>query len=126
MSFMYSSHLSRHVTIHGEPKWKCGICNFYFARKDTMMRHQDTHEKERHVFHCERCPKTYIYFESLKQHVKEKHTKNPTDFGCNVWKKKFVSKKTLTYHLNVHASLTPFESPICKQKCHQPYEKSRH
>jgi len=123
---MYKSHLSRHIAIHGERKWKCDICELTFTREDTMMRHKNTHEKDRYAFTCRHCRKKYLHFESLKEHVKNKHTKNPPLFNCDVCQQNFLSKKTLNYHLNVHASVTPFECPTCKKKFHQPYQKSRH
>lgn len=126
MSFKFTSHWLRHKAKHIQAKWKCDICLKCFTREDSMIRHKNTHEK-REVFSCRRCKNTYYYFDSLKQHMTQKHSKNPNEeFKCTVCNKSYLSQKTLTYHLNIHAAITPYECPICKQQFSQPYQKSRH
>ncbi|KDQ21197.1 hypothetical protein BOTBODRAFT_87908, partial [Botryobasidium botryosum FD-172 SS1] len=46
----------------------CATCTFAFTRSHDLSRHLMTHNKDKKLFHCETCPKSFSRKDALKRH----------------------------------------------------------
>ena len=72
-SFQYKSSLLRHGsrvcgTTEGHPTYKCGICQAFFKRKDTLRGHMKGVHTNSDKYHCSVCNKGFKWRSGLARH----------------------------------------------------------
>jgi stress-induced morphogen len=115
-----------HVT---DKKFQCKICSKHFKSKQSLRKHEKTHNKK---FECDACKKSYPSKSELNRHNKNYH-ENPRSFECETCGKKFNTKSCLKSHQLIHKKdrLKSFKCQRCDyatdfkyniknhQKCHE-------
>ena len=92
-------------------KIKCESCNAKLANLESLKRHMKKfHEpikKEKKVYSCDICRKTFPHPSKLKSHtsthIEQPKTNNTVDkYPCDVCDKQFTYKKGLVRHMKIH------------------------
>eukprot|EP01069_Polyplicarium_translucidae_P001984 Polyplicarium_translucidae@DN1879_c0_g1_i2.p1 len=88
-AYSYRSGLQRHLRTHHPNGDKvtlpCTTCGKGFASKESLKRHEETHNIERSVFWCTRCNRTFTTKFSLGRHEDKHHPQEVTNDGTTDW-----------------------------------------
>lgn len=114
----YATHRSlkhhirlKHVTAESEGSNMCNICGKCFKTAAHLQVHMLVHTNERR-FKCESCPKTYKHWNTLKDHVRRRHT-GARPYVCSTCGKGFIWGTALRYHQRIHNGDAPLSCNIC-------------
>ena len=66
-----------------------------------------------HLFHCNKCEKTFSTKISLRKHVFKIHESQNKEFACKLCNKTFVYEATLKVHLKAHRGIYPYTCEFC-------------
>jgi len=97
----------------GEKPYKCKLCDYSAARKDSLQYHMRCHNGEK--FKCDQCSYSSARKPDLKNHMR---THNGDKFKCNECESVFTSKSGLKQHMTIHSDDTkPFKCNLCDYSC---------
>ncbi|XP_045195373.2 zinc finger protein ZFP2-like [Mercenaria mercenaria] len=110
-SFPHPRQLYKHVkNVCTKHKVFCEICEKWFS-STYIYTHKKLHSGER-PFICEKCGDSFPLADSLKIHMKYKHTFEKK-FKCMQCEKAFVKLSTLQRHERVHLKICPHICDYC-------------
>ncbi|XP_072948603.1 uncharacterized protein [Epargyreus clarus] len=89
--------LRKHIQKRHDVTYKCTICDTTLSDRAKYIAHKKTHPKR---WSCQFCSKTYNNVWSCKQH-ENTHTQE-VQYQCDICKKSFAYKLTLTRHILGH------------------------
>ncbi|CAL8114648.1 unnamed protein product [Orchesella dallaii] len=93
--------------------FKCRICSKTLKSKQSLNRHQDTHNVSRPRVHsCRTCKKTFFHNFHLNKHVKNVH-KKIKNYWCVFCEKQFCTKDSLDRHIIYHIGEKHFWCNMC-------------
>lgn len=107
--------LKKHMTIHGEKKFKCMLCEYATTDPRNLQKHQGTHTGEK-PFICDYCAKAYTRKPALDNHRRLHTGERPykCDFeGCG---KDFRNQEGLRQHQCYHSSEYKHVCDFCGRK----------
>ena len=92
--------------IHGPrvKNHKCEVCAKSFFSATYLKQHMKIHN-EREKYSCTQCPKEFMWWNNLREHVKNVHDQNydQVKFPCSDCSKEFTCKTYLKrHHRTVH------------------------
>ncbi|XP_047999039.1 oocyte zinc finger protein XlCOF8.4-like [Leguminivora glycinivorella] len=102
-------HMAKHNDIRKHLCPKCGKC---FHTASGLRQHSISHQ-ETAQFKCGFCRKTYKSRQSLKEHFRVAHSKNRKLFVCVTCGKSFTAKSTLMMHIRTHNGEKKFVCQHC-------------
>ena len=109
--FLKKDHLIPHLRFHmDERPFECDECSLSFRTKGNLTVHQRVHSQER-PYSCHDCGKSFKQSSSLKCH--ELMHKNTRKFCCDLCKKRFRYKTNLVSHSRIHTGERPFSCHLC-------------
>lgn len=122
--FKSQEDMDKHVANHQINT--CQECDVTFVNIHSFRKHMRSakHGGPRN-FQCDKCEKSYITNEKLRNHYISTHT-NDRKFDCTVCGKKFFTKAKLEQHIRIHTGERPYECDICHRRFTQSGDKSRH
>ena len=106
--------LARHMKLHSESNQeKCTICG-KLIRKGYMRKHLQAHNKNRPMFSCSECQKTFKRKKELIRHsvIHEKYRKK---YSCPTCKQNLATKSGLAEHLKRHSKDNKIKCIICEK-----------
>ncbi|XP_016947710.1 transcription factor grauzone [Drosophila biarmipes] len=116
--------LAEHVLVHKNPEhFMCSQCGRVFQDSRALDVHEQTHTnpevkaepKEKPVYQCEKCPKSFITKSAIDYHYVSKHVpKSEFKFSCPECNKKIPTERKLKEHLRY---MHDPESAIICDKC---------
>ncbi|XP_045502794.1 zinc finger protein 678 [Colias croceus] len=90
--------ISKHLEIHGDKKYLCGVCGYRTYTIEVMRRHTLTHVDNK-PYKCNSCDRSFIQRSLLVRHL-EKHI----GFTCKICLQRFDDKNELIRHKHSHKS----------------------
>lgn len=97
-------HSSKDLISGPSSKVQCHTCGAFISRHH-LSKHHLTHEKDRPMFACEKCPKKYTERRKLKEHITIVHEGNIAH-TCDRCGRTFHRSETLRQHyLGEHTNL---------------------
>ena len=122
--FCTPSTLERHTYIHGDLKFKCGICGIKFPfksmRDSHLISHQDDHK---HKCKQPKCGKKFFNKGDLVKHEKVHDDK---EWKCILCKYTNPDQRNLKAHMRVHSNLKPYICTKCGKLFKYHQQLSRH
>ncbi|BFG04986.1 transcription factor grauzone [Drosophila madeirensis] len=107
--FTIRKNLAEHVMVHLNPDhFMCSQCGRVFQDSRAMEVHEQTHiaqpdqtePKEKQVYQCEKCPKTFTTKAAIEYHKVSKHVaKSDYKFTCPECNKKIPTARKLKEHM---------------------------
>ncbi|XP_017015332.2 transcription factor grauzone [Drosophila takahashii] len=101
--------LAEHVLVHKNPEhFMCSQCGRVFQDSRSLEVHEQTHAnpevkaepKEKPVYQCEKCPKSFITKAAIEYHYVSKHVpKSEFKYSCPECNKKIPTERKLKEHL---------------------------
>ena len=136
-AFARSYNMKDHERIHtGEKPCKCSHCDKTFRRRRGLREHEtNVHHlhmprnelgnlKEKKVYTCKICAKTFTWSSALSTH-KKTHS-DIARYKCPKCKKAFKNNSLLWNHVKTHSKEKPFECDICGQRLKRRGNLKRH
>ncbi|XP_043645822.1 transcription factor grauzone [Drosophila teissieri] len=116
--------LAEHVLVHKNPEhFTCSQCGRVFPDSRSLDVHEQTHTnpevkaepKEKRVYQCEKCPKSFTTKAAIEYHHVSKHVpKSEFKYSCPECNKKIPTERKLKEHLRY---MHDPESAIICDKC---------
>ncbi|XP_067666884.1 zinc finger protein 208-like [Haliotis asinina] len=106
----YDSHMEKH---NGTPCYSCSICNFKFATKEILRKHENLHPKET-PFECIECGLGFMYAADLQVHRRVHKSKKK--YECLYCGKFFGKSDNLKSHVRTHTGEKPYKCDICDKR----------
>ncbi|KAG8127846.1 putative Zinc finger protein [Naja naja] len=92
---------------HKKTHLGCEDCGKVYRSRQTLMRHQRGHHRERtHL--CEECGKGFVWASHLERHRRVHTGERP--FPCPICGEKFAQKVHLLHHNKTHSHIRPYKS----------------
>ena len=102
-----------HYSNKSGPVSKCDVCQREFSKKKQLNQHKVVHDKNRDMFPCSICSKTFISTRNRKLHMRATHCSNTPNHPCDLCGKQFTQKSHLNQHVkHIHLMETMPESLI--------------
>ncbi|XP_044729591.1 zinc finger protein OZF-like [Chrysoperla carnea] len=93
-------------------KWKCATCVIECPSVENLRKHFTDEHKQKPVYSCTECGKTYDVFTTFKKHVK-KH-RNKYSFKCEICSRYFNQPYLLKNHMrSCHSNDRNYTCPKC-------------
>ncbi|XP_046560001.1 zinc finger protein 91-like [Haliotis rubra] len=105
----YDSHMEKHNGTY----YSCSICNFKFATKETLRKHENLHPKET-PFECIECGLGFMYAADLQVHRRVHKSKKK--YECLYCGKFFGKSDNLKSHVRTHTGEKPYKCDICDKR----------
>lgn len=116
--FSVNKTLHLHIKhIHPSKKiYRCSLCQMIFYRKTEFSSH-DLKCVKRRSFECHLCglKMNRLHMHKTKEHMRKKHTGEQL-FECNQCFAKFVTKSSLSRHMQLHPNVMPFKCSVCQRR----------
>ncbi|XP_066156227.1 zinc finger protein 420-like [Euwallacea fornicatus] len=119
--FTRADHLAKHkaakhgigekVTIMGEKKFYCDICQKGFTTEKYRDVHMKAHNGEK-KFQCRVCEKAFLSKSHLTEHMKF-HNEHSKKFLCSECGQRFIRNDYLVIHMRRHRGEKPFKCRFC-------------
>lgn len=121
-------NLSMHMNLHTrEKKYECGKCGAVYHNKASFHFHvKRVHmgeEMRKHM--CSTCDKGFLSPADLRIHIGRVH-RGERNYWCNICKKGYKSKVSLTYHQRLHTGERPHRCTLCCRTFRVPSYLKRH
>ena len=113
-SYSQREYLKKHIRYKHknseEGKWKCSICDKYFAQSGGLHNHLKIHSEN--LYQCSICDKKFTAKSNLKTHIYLHTGKMP--FECDLCEKSYRAKLELKVHRDYkHFNIKPFLCQHC-------------
>ncbi|XP_071096003.1 zinc finger protein 208-like [Haliotis cracherodii] len=108
-----SSEYDSHMDKHNGTYYSCSICNFKFATKETLRKHENLHPKET-PFECIECGLGFMYAADLQVHRRVHKSKKK--YECLYCGKFFGKSDNLKSHVRTHTGEKPYKCDICDKR----------
>ena len=117
-------NIEKFVTLDGDEKYSCNVCNRTFANKSNIRYHiacGDSAES----YSCCYCDKLFKSSSHLKYHTRTVHTLD-LPYKCNKCPKSFAQLGKLKRHQLIHTGERPFSCEICRKSFQTKYQLQEH
>lgn len=92
----------------------CSLCDKVYKNSEILRQHMKSHHVTGTI-ECHSCKMTFTSLRSLKYHEQRKHS-NIEPVPCTFCGKKFLDKKYLRIHENIHSQTNHFVCQFCGRK----------
>lgn len=122
-SFKFNFEVTKHKKIcHSgpQPREICDLCGKSILCR-SLQAHLRSHDKGT-FYKCDYCEKGYYCQETLKQHVKHKHTNKDCHYKllCSICGRKVISPKDLKIHMMSHTQEKSYQCQQCDKRYKTP------
>lgn len=124
--FNANSSRYSHVKYHHPSKktYRCSLCRMIFYKQSEFRSHGLNCVKTR-SFECHLCglKMKRLYKHKYKEHMRKAHT-GERIFDCSQCSETFVTKESLSNHMQHHPDVLPFQCSVCQRRFeHKPQWK---
>lgn len=100
-------------THDGTKPFRCKVCDKCFSRRDKLQCHNRVHSGER-PYPCTVCGRAFAQSDKLKCHMRTHTGERP--HPCDMCDKRFARRDTLHCHRRTHTGEKPFSCVICAKQ----------